>query len=218
MSDDRPGLLGRIDRTGLPLLVSRLLLGVVLLSMGTAKTGTLEMALEKLGIRDAALVEALVKKPHRDNDAGLIELSDPVNFLKVIHEYDMVPESQPLALNTLAAVLPWFEAFCGLLLILGVGIRGASLGLLVMLVGFTGLVTWRAIGIQNAENIPFCSVKFDCGCGAGEVYICHKIAENATLCGLALIALVSRKRRLCLLPNLVPGRRGSKPDPQPESS
>ena len=42
MASEQPGLLTRLDRTGVPLLLCRLALGVVLVAMGLAKTGTLK--------------------------------------------------------------------------------------------------------------------------------------------------------------------------------
>ena len=62
----------------------------------------------------------------------------PERFVKLVLQYDMV--SSPLLLNSIGAALPWFEVFCGLLLVLGVGIRGAALNSVVMLVPFTLIV------------------------------------------------------------------------------
>jgi len=84
-------------------------------------------------------------------------------------------------LNSIAAALPWFEIFCGLLLLTGVAVRGAALTLMLMLVPLTVLVFHRALAIQSALAIPFCMVKFDCGCGTGVVFICHKLLENFLL-------------------------------------
>jgi hypothetical protein len=60
-------------------------------------------------------------------------------------------------------------------------VRGAALVSLLMLLAFTPLVLKRALELQAAANIPFCMVKFDCGCGAGEVWICRKLTENVLL-------------------------------------
>jgi hypothetical protein len=40
-------------------------------------------------------------------------------------------------------------------------------------------------------------VRFDCGCGAGEVLICRKLVENGLLILLSGGLLFSRSRRLC---------------------
>ncbi|MGA9452016.1 MAG: MauE/DoxX family redox-associated membrane protein [Verrucomicrobiia bacterium] len=110
---------------------------------------------------------------------GLSKALHPVDFLKLLRQYDLV-QSYWL-LNSIAATLPWFEIFCGLLLLAGVAVRGTALTLAVMLVPFTFLVLHRALAIQSALGIAFCAVKFDCGCGTGVVFICHKLLENFLL-------------------------------------
>ncbi len=167
---EETGLLRKLDRTGLPLLLCRLVLGVMFIKMGASKA------------------------------------ADPFEFLKLIREYHLVPEGAATALNLIAVVLPWLEILCGALLIAGVAIRGVSLLLLVMLIGFTAAVALRAIGIHESESIAFCAIKFDCGCGGGPQFICRKLLENAGLALLAALALASRSRRFCLRGDLVSGR------------
>ena len=58
---------------------------------------------------------------------GLNKALHPVDFLKLLRQYDFVQSS--LLLNSMAAALPWFEVFCGLLLLLGVAVRGTALTL-----------------------------------------------------------------------------------------
>lgn len=120
---------------------------------------------------------------------GLSKALHPEGFLNLVHQYDMV--RQPLLLNSIAATLPWFEVFCGLLLLTGVAVRGAALMLVCMLVPFTLIVLKRALAIASAKQLAFCAVKFDCGCGMGEVFICHKLIENSLLFMLALWLLLS---------------------------
>jgi uncharacterized membrane protein YphA (DoxX/SURF4 family) len=110
---------------------------------------------------------------------GLNKALDPVDFLKLLRQYDLTQSS--LLLNSLAAVLPWFEVFCGLLLLAGIAVRGTALTLLFLLAPFTWVVLHRALLLQAAQNIPFCAVKFDCGCGTGEEFICRKLLENFLL-------------------------------------
>jgi hypothetical protein len=110
----------------------------------------------------------------------------------------MVPEDPAWMLNGIAAVLPWMEIWCGLLLLAGFWVRGAAGILLAMLLVFTVAVTRRALQIQEADQLAFCAIAFDCGCGTGEVNICRKLAENTGLVLLCLVALVSRSRRWCL--------------------
>ena len=126
---------------------------------------------------------------------GLSKALDPVEFLKLVREYDLTHTSW--LLNSIAALLPWFEVFCGLLLLTGVAVRGAALMLILMLVPFTVLVFQRALDIQSAQAIAFCAVKFDCGCGAGEVFICRKLAENFFLTALAAWLMTGRGRIFC---------------------
>ena len=132
---------------------------------------------------------------------GLNKAMHPVDFLKVLRQYEMVENH--ISLNLIAAALPWFEIFCGLLLLGGVAVRGSALTSLLMLVPFTLIVLNRAEAIHAAKAIPFCSIRFDCGCGAGEVVICHKLAENISLILLSALALAIRGNRWCLRYNLV---------------
>jgi hypothetical protein len=97
-----------------------------------------------------------------------------------------------------AGTLPWFEIFCGLLLVLGVGVRGAALLLLLLLTPLTALVLHRAMEFQEASGLAFCAVKFDCGCGMGAVGICRKLVENGVLMVLGLWLAVGPRSRLAL--------------------
>lgn len=125
----------------------------------------------------------------------------PVEFLKLARQYELVDNF--LLLNSVAAGLPWFEIFCALLLLAGVAVRGASLMLLAMLLPFTLMVLKRALAIQALQAIAFCAVKFDCGCGLGEVYICHKLLENCLLILLSAWLLTGRGRQWCVRYGLI---------------
>src|SRR5438046_2466436 len=92
---------------------------------------------------------------------GLSKALHPVEFLKLVRQYEMV--SSPFLLNTIAAVLPWFEVVCGALLVAGVAVRGTALLLLGMLVPFTVIVLRRALAMAAERSLPFCAIKFDCG-------------------------------------------------------
>src|SRR5512133_2808438 len=74
---------------------------------------------------------------------GVSKALHPVDFLKLVHEYDLV--ATPFLLNAIAAALPWFEVFCGLLLVAGIAVRGSALMLAAMLVPFSLLVLKRAL-------------------------------------------------------------------------
>jgi len=132
---------------------------------------------------------------------------DPVAFLKLVRQYDVL--HQPLLLNLVAAALPWFEVFCGLLLVTGVGVRGTAVMLVAMLVPFTLAILQRALALHAAGDIAFCAIKFDCGCGAGEVYICRKLFENTLLIGLSTWLAVRSFHPLALRPALLSSAKAS---------
>src|SRR5436305_5522495 len=72
---------------------------------------------------------------------GMTKAMDPVNFLKLVHQYQLV--HNPGLLNFIAVTLPWFEVFCGLLLLAGIAVRGTALMLVLMLVPFTLIILRR---------------------------------------------------------------------------
>ena len=127
---------------------------------------------------------------------GMHKVLDPAEFLRLVRQYDLTNNS--LILNSIAALLPWFEVFCGLLLVTGFAVRGAALVTLTMLLPFSLVVLRRAIAMASSQGLAFCAVQFDCGCGGGEIVICHKLIEN---CGLMLVGiwlLFCRPQRLAL--------------------
>jgi uncharacterized membrane protein YphA (DoxX/SURF4 family) len=132
---------------------------------------------------------------------GLSKALHPVDFLKLLRQYDLTQSS--LLLNSLAATLPWFEVFCGLLLLAGIAVRGTALTLIAMLVPFTALVLHRALLLQSALAIPFCAVQFDCGCGSGTEFICRKLLENFLLILLSGWLLSGNGRQSSLRFNLI---------------
>lgn len=130
---------------------------------------------------------------------GVNKVREPAAFMKALHGYAMLPVSPPYYLNLTVVVLPWIEILCGLLLLLGIWLRTAAVLLFAMTVVFTAAVALRASAIADAQGLPLCGVRFDCGCGVGEVWFCSKLAENAVLIALAAIAVWSRSRRWTLL-------------------
>ena len=132
---------------------------------------------------------------------GLSKALHPVDFLKLLRQYDLIQSS--LLLNSMAVALPWFEVFCGLLLLVGIAVRGTALTLLFMLLPFTALVLHRALLLQSALAIPFCAVQFDCGCGGGAEFICRKVLENFLLILLSTWLLAGNGRQLSLRFNLL---------------
>lgn len=133
---------------------------------------------------------------------GWVKTADPASFLKQLREFEFT--EQPLLLNLVAAALPWFEVYCGVLLLAGVGTRSVATIFTVMLVGFTALVLNRALAIHTAEDIAFCAIALDCGCGSGEVNICKKLAQNAGLLACAFFAAIKKSYWLALKPAIFP--------------
>jgi hypothetical protein len=88
-------------------------------------------------------------------------------------------------------------------LMLGVAVRGTAVLLVGMLVPFTVAIFLRAKGMSATGGLPLCAIKFDCGCGAGEVLICKKLAENALLIGLAAFLAFWKSHRFCLRGDLL---------------
>lgn len=127
---------------------------------------------------------------------GLSKALHAVEFLKLVRQYDLV--SHHLVLNAIAAFLPWFEVICGLLLIFGVAVRGAALICLAMLIPFTLAVFDRAWDIHTVQGLAFCAIKFDCGCGGGEVLICRKLVENALLIAMSVWLFLVPARRFAV--------------------
>lgn len=127
---------------------------------------------------------------------GMNKALHPFEFLNSVRQYDLV--QSPFLLNSIAAALPWFEVFCGLLLLAGVAVRGAALILIGMLVPFTAAVLQRALAMHQASSIPFCAIRLDCGCGTGEVNICFKLLENSLLILVSGWLVAGGGRKLCL--------------------
>lgn len=123
---------------------------------------------------------------------GVAKALHPVDFLKLVRQYDLFHHAA--VLNAIAAWLPWFEIACGLFLIAGIAVRGAALVSLGLLIPFTAAVLHRALALKAALAIPFCMVKFDCGCGTGEEFICRKLVENGGLIALSLWLLARGSR------------------------
>lgn len=110
---------------------------------------------------------------------GLNKALNPTDFLKAVHQYGWVDRT--LYLTWIAALLPWLEVFCGLLLLAGFRVRGAAFAVFGMLVFFSGIILHRALRIHETTGIDFCEIRFDCGCGNGAVLVCRKLLENSAL-------------------------------------
>ena len=132
---------------------------------------------------------------------GLVKALHPVDFLKLVRQYDVL--AGPPWLNAVAICLPWLEAFCGLMLLAGIAVRGTAVTIVCMLAPLTLLVLRRAWLLSEAHGVPFCAIKFDCGCGAGEVFVCPKLWENLALIAIGVWVSRRRNHRLCLRSRLI---------------
>lgn len=121
---------------------------------------------------------------------GVAKVLDPVAFLKLLREYELLASPQPL--NSVAALLPWFEIFCGILLVSGILARAAAAITAAMFLAFTIAILHRALAIHATADIPFCQIRFDCGCGSGIVLVCAKVPENLALLAIATWLVFSR--------------------------
>lgn len=129
---------------------------------------------------------------------GINKISHPIEFLKQVHLYEMLPVDPPQAMNLTAIVLPWLEVVCGLSLLLGLWTRAAAVQIAIMLAVFTPAILMRALAIRETEGTAFFDIAFDCGCGAGVVVTWKKLLENSTLFILAVSIVLSRKQGFSL--------------------
>lgn len=83
--------------------------------------------------------------------ASISKIADPVTFAGSVAAYRILPY---FASYLVAAVLPWLELFCGLLLILGTRVRGSA-----VIVGALNLVFIAALASAIARGLDI-----DCGC------------------------------------------------------
>lgn len=130
--------------------------------------------------------------------SGWIKFQAPIEFLKQLRMYEMLPESLPWMLNSVAVVLPWLEMFCGCALVLGGFRRGAALLVTIMLCVFTPAIVIRSFAIMRETGTAFFDLAFDCGCGAGVVVIWKKILLNISLLAGGFVVLLSRSHLLSL--------------------
>lgn len=130
--------------------------------------------------------------------SGWAKFQAPIEFLKQLRMYEMLPESVPWMMNSVAVVLPWLEIFCGCALILGGLKRGAALLVTLMLCIFTPAIVIRSAAIMRETGTAFFDLAFDCGCGAGVVVIWKKLLLNLSLLSGGLAVLFSRSNLLSI--------------------
>ena len=119
--------------------------------------------------------------------AGIIKILDPVAFAGSIAAYKILPYfGNYLA----AAILPWLEVICGLLLVAGYRWRGAAVIILVLNAGF----------IMALASTIVRGLDIDCGCfrqGGDKTSAWTAIARD-TVFVLMTLTVLRRKDRSSL--------------------
>jgi len=129
---------------------------------------------------------------------GLAKIDQPVEFLRLLDQYDMFPAGWYVVQNLVAVGLPWIEVIAGVTLVLGLFRRGSALLFVALLTVFTIVIIQRGMQIHAIEGLDYSQIKFDCGCGGGPVYFVRKVPENMALWLLAWYCLLSGARRFSL--------------------
>lgn len=128
--------------------------------------------------------------------ASVEKVADPASFAVLIDNYKLLPTTATLFL---ASTLPWVELVCGIAVVLGVAVRGSSLVIGLLTVGFTGAVI---SGVLRGLDIS-------CGCYTLDPEVGKigwlKVAENTGIVVLSLFLVYSTAARVTL-DRLVAGR------------
>ena len=123
----------------------------------------------------------------------------PMNFAKSVRDFGLLPLEPAWLINSVAIFLPWIEMFCGLALLLGLLIPGASLMVLVLLIAFTVGIHMKGMALFNEGRFDtICAMEFDCGCGTDKEIFCQKMLINLSLILAAWICWKSQSRRMTL--------------------
>ena len=83
--------------------------------------------------------------------ASIDKIDKPAGFAEAIYNYRMMPHA---TINLMAIVMPWLELMCGILIIIGLFVRGSAL-----LIGFMLLVFVVAISFALVRGLDI-----SCGC------------------------------------------------------
>jgi len=83
--------------------------------------------------------------------ASIDKIDKPGGFAEAIYNFRMMPHA---TINLMAIVMPWLELFCGILIIIGLFVRGSAL-----LIGFMLLVFIAAISFALVRGLDI-----SCGC------------------------------------------------------
>lgn len=111
--------------------------------------------------------------------ASMYKISHPAVFAETIASYQLVPH---MLVNPMAAVLPWLELACGLLLVAGVRSKAACVLIMAMLSMFIVALAWVMV-----MDIPI-----GCGCFTGQEDEVGPLTMLRDLVWLAMAAHVYR--------------------------
>jgi putative oxidoreductase len=112
--------------------------------------------------------------------ASLEKIQNPAGFAQAIYNYRMVPV--PL-INMMAVLLPWLELLCGVLIIVGVFVRGSALLIGAML----------AVFIVALSSALLRGLDISCGCftlEGGRGIAGKTLVEDVLLMGCVVIAFL----------------------------
>lgn len=119
--------------------------------------------------------------------AAAIKLDDPAGFSEAISGFKVIPEGAE-HLNILATfVVPWLELISGICLVLGLWTRASATIVVVMLLGFCGLI-YSAI---------YREMELTCGCFGKIDFVCDgplgwcSIIRNGVHAAVALVPLIA---------------------------
>lgn len=186
-----PGLLRRLDATGYPLLLARLVLGGMFIYMGWSKAAD-PFAFLKL-VRTYQVFPT--DPPQLINSIAIVFPWLEI-FCGSLLILGVCVRGAAGAMGVMLVAFTWlvFDRAWGMHTS-ALAAEAASTAL-----GAGSAASATAGGTAAAGPYRgFCSIAFDCGCGGGAVNICRKLAENTGLFAAAMVGLFSKTRRFCLV-------------------
>ncbi|MCM0080106.1 DoxX family membrane protein [Geomonas sp. Red32] len=117
--------------------------------------------------------------------AAVLKISDPVAFAGSIAAYQILPY---FASYLAAAILPFLELICGLLLICNYRVRGAA-----VIVGVLNLVFMAALASAIVRGLDI-----DCGCfkqGGAKTSPWLAMARDAVFLAMTVVVIKGRNRQ-----------------------
>lgn len=117
--------------------------------------------------------------------AGALKINDPQAFAGNIAAYKLLPY---FANYLTAAILPWLEVFCGLLLIIGLRVRAAAAMVILL-----NLIFMAALAVAMVRGLDI-----DCGCfkqGGSKTPAWLALARDAVLLSMALFVFRGANRK-----------------------